>query len=110
MTLYNPRLNPAVLLAAVALLAWAGCARTEAPKAAAAPSAVPVQIAKATREDVPRRIESIGAVQALRTVAIKSQVDGIVAQIHYREGDDVKVGDLLVTLDRRPLENSLRIA
>jgi multidrug efflux system membrane fusion protein len=99
-----------VLLSVTALLAQVGCGRTaSAPKATAVP-AVPVQVATATREDVPRKLESIGAVQALRTVAIKSQVDGIVAEIHFREGDDVKAGDLLITLDRRPLENSLRIA
>lgn len=103
------RLIPVVSLAALAALAGAGCNRSAAPKVSAPPP-VPVQIAVATREDVPRRIESIGAVQALRTVAIKSQVDGIVAQVHFREGDEVKAGDLLVTLDRRPLENSLRIA
>ena len=96
-------------LAALAALAVAGCNRSAGPKVSAPPP-VPVQIAVATREDVPRRIESIGAVQALRTVAIKSQVDGIVAQVHFREGEEVKAGDLLVTLDRRPLENSLRIA
>lgn len=96
-------------LAALAALAVAGCSRSAGPKVSAPPP-VPVQIAVATREDVPRRIESIGAVQALRTVAIKSQVDGIVAQVHFREGEEVKAGDLLVTLDRRPLENSLRIA
>lgn len=95
--------------AVAAALAFAGCGRPAAPKAIVAPP-VPVQVATATREDVPRRIESIGAVQALRTVAIKSQVDGIVAEVHFREGDDVKAGDPLVTLDRRPLENSLRIA
>jgi multidrug efflux system membrane fusion protein len=49
-------------------------------------------------------------VQALRTVAVKSQVDGMIAEIHFKEGDEVKAGALLVTLDRRPFENSLRIA
>jgi multidrug efflux system membrane fusion protein len=43
-------------------------------------------------------------------VSVKSQVDGIIAQVNFKEGDDVKAGDLLVTLDRRPLENSLLIA
>jgi multidrug efflux system membrane fusion protein len=43
-------------------------------------------------------------------VAVKSQVDGMIAEIHFKEGDEVKAGDLLVTLDRRPFENSLRIA
>ena len=97
------------LYAMLAVLALAGCTRAEATKAGPTP-AVPVQVATATREDVPRRIESIGAVQALSTVTIKSQVDGIIAEIHFREGDEVTAGDLLVALDRRPFENSLRIA
>src|SRR4051812_48251595 len=103
-----PSFSFALILAVLALTA--GCSRSAAPKAAGGPPAVPVQVAQAVQQDVPRRIESIGAVQALRSVAIKSQVDGIIAQVHFREGDDVKAGDLLVTLDRRPFENSLRIA
>lgn len=94
---------------ALALGALAGCNRAEDNKIAAAPP-VPVQVAVAVQQDVPRVIESIGNVQSLRTVSIKSQVDGIIAQIHFHEGDDVKAGDQLVTLDRRPFENSLRIA
>ena len=97
---------PFVLLLALA----AGCSRSADPKAAGGPPAVPVQVAVALQQDMPRRIESIGAVQAQRSVALKSQVDGIIAEIHFREGDDVAAGDLLVTLDRRPFENSLRIA
>ena len=86
-----------------------GCSRSAGTKAAAAP-AIPVQTAVAVQQDVPRSIESIGNVQSLRTVAIKSQVDGIIAQLHFKEGDEVKEGDAVVTLDRRPFENSLRIA
>ncbi len=71
---------------------------------------MPVQTAVARQRDVPRVIESVGAVQALRTVAVKSQVDGMIAQIHFKEGDEVKSGAPLVSLDRRPFENSLRIA
>lgn len=63
---------------------------------------VPVQVAVAEQRDVPRLIEAVGAKQALRGVAVKSQVDGVIARIHFNEGDDVKAGDLLVTLDRRP--------
>ena len=84
-----------------------GCApRAAAPNAVAMP-AVPVQVAVAVQQDVPRRVESIGTVQAQRTVSVKSQVDGIIAQIHFKEGDEVKVGDPLVTLDRRPFENAV---
>ena len=87
----------------------AGCTRGPDAKTAVMPP-VPVQVATAVQQDIPRVIESIGNVQSQRNVAIKSQVDGIISEIHFREGDDVKAGDLLVTLDRRPYENSLRIA
>lgn len=99
----------AVGMSAAAILGATGCSRA-APNTAAASAPVPVQTAVAEQRDVPRRIESIGTVQALRAVAVKSQVDGIIAQIHFQEGQDVQAGDLLVTLDRRPLENSLRSA
>ena len=68
---------------------------------------MPVQVAVAVQQDVPRRVESIGTVQAQRSVSVKSQVDGIIAQVHFQEGQEVKAGDALVTLDRRPFENAL---
>jgi membrane fusion protein, multidrug efflux system len=98
------------LIAGVTILLTACKPGNNAPKAAGAPPAVPVQTAVAQQLDVPRTIESVGSVQALRTVAVKSQVDGMIAQIHFKEGDEVKAGALLVTLDRRPFENSLNIA
>jgi multidrug efflux system membrane fusion protein len=69
-----------------------------------------VQTAVALRQDLPRRVEGIGIVQALRTVSVESQVDGVIDAINFQEGQDVKVGDLLVTLDRRPFENALQQA
>ncbi|HTB81109.1 MAG TPA: efflux RND transporter periplasmic adaptor subunit [Opitutaceae bacterium] len=73
-------------------------------------SAVPVTVAQVKRQSVPVNLNSIGTVQSLRAVIVKSQVDGVIEQIHFREGDDVKAGDLLVTLDRRPFENNLSMA
>ena len=93
-------------LPAAALALIAGCNRAGAVREAAAP-VVPVQVAVAVQQDVARRVESIGTVQALRTVSVKSQVDGIVAQVDFKEGSEVKAGDLLVTLDRRPFENAV---
>ena len=90
------------------LLGTAGCRR--AANRAGAVAAVPVQTAVAVQRDVPRQVEAIGTVQALRTVSVKSQVDGIIASVNFTEGEDVKAGDLLVSLDRRPFENSLRSA
>jgi membrane fusion protein, multidrug efflux system len=96
--------------AALLLAVVSGCSRSGDQSIAASPPPVPVQTARVRQLDVPRLIESVGNVQALRTVAVKSQVDGMIAEVHFREGDEVKAGDLLVALDRRPFENSLRIA
>ena len=85
-----------------------GCSRNAANTRA--PQPVPVQVAKATRQAMPVTQKAIGTVQALRTVAVKSQVDGIIQNVAFKEGDEVKAGDLLVSLDRRPFENSLQIA
>ncbi|MFI5337651.1 MAG: biotin/lipoyl-binding protein, partial [Opitutales bacterium] len=103
----HPLRLPCLLLLA-GLLPAAGCRR--ASTAAAGPAPVPVQVATVLQQDVPRRIESLGTVQALRTVAVKSQIDGIIAKVHFHEGDEVKAGDLLVTLDCRPFENALQQA
>ena len=89
------------------MLFSAGCGRKSANARGGAPAAVPVQVAIARQMDVPRAVESIGNVQALRSVSVKSQVDGVIAQEHFQEGQEVKAGDLLVTLDRRPFENAL---
>lgn len=97
------------LMLAGSVLIWpVGCKR--AVERVAGSSAIPVQIAVAEQRDVPITQISIGSVQALRTVAVKSQVDGVLAEIHFREGDEVKAGDLLVTLDKRPFENMLHSA
>jgi multidrug efflux system membrane fusion protein len=99
-----------LLLLSLSAVALVGCGRPAAPRASGPPPPVPVQVAVAEKRDMPRIISSVGTVQALRTVAVKSRVDGVIEQVHFKEGDDVKAGDPLVTLDRRPFENSLRIA
>lgn len=101
-----PRSCLEILLSAAAVVLAAGCSRAGPARVASAP-VVPVQVAVAVQQDVPRRVESIGTVQALRAVSVKSQVDGIVAQVHFKEGSEVKSGDLLVALDRRPFENAV---
>jgi multidrug efflux system membrane fusion protein len=95
-----------VLMPLVALLISA-CSGDDG-KSAAPP--VPVMTALAKKQSVPLNLSSIGTVQSLRTVAVKSQVDGVIAQIHFKEGDEVKAGDPLVTLDQRPFENNVHMA
>ena len=92
------------------LLAFTSCKPKDASTGRRSQGPIPVQAAKAIRETLPITQTAIGNVQPLRTVALKSQVDGIIEKIHFNEGDEVRAGALLITIDRRPFENSLRIA
>lgn len=65
-------------------------------------SPVPVTVAKVERSTIPVDLHAIGTGQAFKTVSVESQVAGIVQEVHYRQGEFVQKGDLLVTLDRRP--------
>lgn len=65
-------------------------------------SAVPVTVAKVERSTIPVELHAIGTGQAFKTVSVESQVAGIVQEVHYRQGQVVQKGDLLVTLDKSP--------
>jgi multidrug efflux system membrane fusion protein len=71
---------------------------------------VPVKVAAAIRKAVPVQLQAVGTVEAYATVSIKSRVDGQLMGIHFREGQDVKKGDLLFTIDPRPFEVALKEA
>jgi membrane fusion protein, multidrug efflux system len=60
-------------------------------------------------EDLPTpvQVSAIGTVQSIATVIIKSRVDGQIADVHFEEGQDVKEGDLLFTLDNRAFQAQL---
>ena len=72
--------------------------------------AVPVTIDTAVSKSVPVQIRAVGSVQAYATVTLKSQLDAEVASIHITEGQAVKKGELLFSLDRRPWEAALNQA
>ena len=72
--------------------------------------AVPVLVATAIQKAVPVQLRAVGNVEAYTTVAIKSQVTGVLMQAHFKEGQDVKKGQQLFTVDPRPFEAALRQA
>lgn len=72
--------------------------------------AVPVVTTTVAQKDVPVEIEAIGNVEAYETVVVRSQITGQLTDVHFREGDFVKKGDLLFSLDRRPFEAALQQA
>jgi len=72
--------------------------------------AAPVVTAKAVSKDVPVDLAAIGNVEAYATISVRSQVTGQLQDIPFREGDFVKKGELLFTLDRRPFQAALQQA
>jgi multidrug efflux system membrane fusion protein len=94
-----------------------GCAAEEQP-AAAAPAGggrgggapVPVTTAPVIQKEMPIEISVIGTAEAFSNVSIRSQITGQLEKVNFTEGDDVQQGQVLFTLDRRPLELALREA
>jgi multidrug efflux system membrane fusion protein len=60
---------------------------------------VPVRAVPARDADVPVYLEGVGTVRALNTVTVRSQVDGMLMSVNFREGQDVKKGDVLARID-----------
>jgi len=71
---------------------------------------VPVTVAKAIEKNVPVEIQVIGNVEAYSTISVKAQVAGQLTNQFFHEGDYVRKGDPLFTIDQRPLEAALNQA
>lgn len=67
----------------------------------------PVQVAEVMRKDMPFLLRAIGRVTPTQTVVIKPLVTGQIGTVHLQDGRDVKTGDLLFSIDRRPFEVAL---
>jgi multidrug efflux system membrane fusion protein len=68
---------------------------------------VPVEIASVTQQDVPIQIKSIGNVEPMTTVAVRSQVEGALLSVAFTPGQEVKKGQVLFTIDPRPFQAQL---
>jgi membrane fusion protein, multidrug efflux system len=111
-----------ILVITLAMLAFAGCSKGDTASAASGGSGapgkgggrgrggggdVPVLIAKASQKNVPVEVQVIGNVEAYSTISVKAQVTGQLNDVAFHEGDFVKKGELLFTIDQRPLEAAL---
>ena len=79
-------------------------------RGADAGGAVPVVTATVTQKDVPVDIEAIGNVEAYPTISVRSQVTGLLTEVRFREGDTVKQGQHLFTIDPRAIQAQLEQA
>lgn len=103
------RLARFFLVGLVFLGACSGGPSAEEPKSKEKP-AVPVLVASVFTKDVPIQVSSVGNVEAYSTVAVKSRVSGELVGVHFQEGQEVKEGDLLFTIDKAPYEVALKEA
>ncbi len=102
-------LAAAVLIAGASAIAfhYAPDSRSAVPKQN---PGVPVTVASVVAKSVPVRLYAIGNVEPFTTVAIKARVDGQIDAVKFAEGDEVKKGQVLFDIDRRPFEAQLQQA
>src|SRR5215510_15122280 len=83
---------------------WSCTAQTAAPPPSAG---VPVVVAKVSQKLMPVEVTSVGNVEPISTVSIKAQVSGELLDVHFKEGDFVHKGQLLLTIDSRPFQGQV---
>ena len=103
------RLLLTLVLGSVSLLA---CGRKQEVQAASSGAGsgrppAPVIVAAVQQRDIPVQITAIGNVEPYQTVQIRSQVNGQIEKIFFKEGQDVRQGQLLFQLDKRPFQADL---
>ena len=107
--LHAHRLILGLVIATTASLPACSGADADAPRPSSQP-AVPVTVDKVVEKEMPLDIAVVGAVEAYSTVAVRAQVTGELRAVNFRQGDDVQAGQVLFTLDHRPLEAALNQA
>lgn len=88
------------------VLVLVACKDPKKPKSAA----VPVAVAHVEQRDVPYEVDATGTIEPMQTVSVSAQVGGILTHIDFKEGDDVKQGQVLFQIDPRPFEAALQQA
>src|SRR5215831_3774509 len=83
---------------------WSCTAQTAPPPSS---SGVPVVVAKVSQKLMPVEVTSVGNVEPISTVAIKAQVSGELLDVHFKEGDFVRKGQLLLTIDSRSFQGQV---
>jgi multidrug efflux system membrane fusion protein len=89
-------------------LALAACSDNAAGKARVQLPPVPVTVGEAVEKTIPVQLTAVGNAQAYTTVGIKSQINGQLVEVRFKEGQEVRKGDLLFVIDPRPFEAALR--
>jgi multidrug efflux system membrane fusion protein len=96
-----------VFLCALAVPQVACSRKADSAKPGPAAPAVPVLVAPVEQKAMPVQVQAIGSAEANMVVSVRAQVGGELVRVHFKEGQDVKKGDMLFTIDRRPFQAAL---
>jgi len=80
---------------------WLGSARSQTPVAARPSQAVPVRVATVVQQPAPVRFDTIGTVQTIASVAVKSRIDAVIDKVLIQDGQYVTAGDVMFVFDGR---------
>jgi multidrug efflux system membrane fusion protein len=98
----------AIAWAVAAALLLAACSDNAAGKARVQLPPVPVTVGEVLEKTIPVQLTAVGNAMAYTSVGIKSQISGQLVEVRFKEGQDVRKGDLLFVIDPRPFEAALR--
>ncbi|HYS16778.1 MAG TPA: efflux RND transporter periplasmic adaptor subunit [Candidatus Binatia bacterium] len=102
------RLTTAGACALAASLFLAGCSDNAAGKARVQLPPVPVTVGDVVEKTISVQLAAVGNAQPYTSVGIKSQINGQLTEVRFKEGQEVRKGDLLFVIDPRPFEAALR--
>ncbi len=106
----TPSGRAACRLAALSLAlasSGAACSRGEGKAAGQGGKPIPVRAATALEKDMPVEVRAVGKIVSSESVTIRAQVSGTLVAAHFKEGQTVRKGDLLLEIDRRPFQAAL---
>ncbi|MEN9654063.1 MAG: hypothetical protein RL235_175, partial [Chlamydiota bacterium] len=83
-----------------------GCHKAEKPKHP--PPTFPVRVTRVIQKDQPIFIDTLGHVQSITSIDIRSRIEGELTGVYFTQGQEVKQGDLLFTIDPLPYEAALK--
>jgi len=99
-----------VVLGAATAAYFVNDSRAKEKKGGRGPAAVPVSVTSAIQKSIPVRLQAIGNVEAFSTVSIKARVDGQINSVNFKEGQELRKGEVLFRIDARPYEATLKQA
>jgi multidrug efflux system membrane fusion protein len=82
----------------------------QAPAGGNAEKAVPVSVAVVQEKAAPVQIRTVGRIQTLASVAVRSRIDGVISSVTVADGQEVKAGDELFRIDDREAQATLKLA